>query len=227
MKAYFYTLENFGEFDFNENKVLSIETNNRRFFLSLVKNLKNIESDVREAAFYEKDKLLALDKDYLLLLDYFDTEPLTKTISGKVLKKLSAELDKSPEKFLEFSSLIAKLYAFTLTRLDETDIVFESDGERSFDEVLKLFSVSVAQPRGDIFSKILNLVEVAGELGVFKLFVFVNAKSFFVKNELNEIMKMAKYLGVSLMLVDNIVTKEKISDETLLCVDEDFFEYVF
>lgn len=227
MKAYFYTLENFGEFDFNENKVLSIETNNRRFFLSLVKNLKNIESDVREAAFYEKDKLLALDKDYLLLLDYFDTEPLTKTINGKVLKNLSAELEKSPEKVLEFSSLIAKLYAFTLTRLDETDIVFESDGERSFDEVLKLFSVSVAQPRGDIFSKILNLVEVAGELGVFKLFVFVNAKSFFLKNELNEIMKMAKYLGVSLMLVDNIVTKEKISDETLLCVDEDFFEYVF
>ncbi len=227
MKAYFYTLENFGEFDFNENKVLSIETNNRRFFLSLVKNLKNIESDGRETAFYEKDKLLSLDKDYLLLLDYFDTEPLTKTINGKVLKNLSAELEKSPEKVLEFSSLIAKLYAFTLTRLDETDIVFESDGERSFDEVLKLFSVSVAQPRGDIFSKILNLVEVAGELGVFKLFVFVNAKSFFVKNELNEIMKMAKYLGVSLMLVDNIVTKEKISDETLLCVDEDFFEYVF
>lgn len=227
MKAYFYTLENFGEFDFNENKILSIETNNRRFFLSLVKNLKNIESDGREAAFYEKDKLLTLDKDYLLLLDYFDTEPLTKTINGKVLKNLSAELEKSPEKVLEFSSLIAKLYAFTLTRLDETDIVFESDGERSFDEVLKLFSVSVAQPRGDIFSKILNLVEVAGELGVFKLFVFVNAKSFFVKNELNEIIKMAKYLGVSLMLVDNIVTKEKISDETLLCVDEDFFEYVF
>lgn len=227
MKAYFYALENFGEFDFNENNVLSIETNNRRFFLSLVKNLKNIESDGRETAFYEKDKLLALDKDYLLLLDYFDTEPLTKTINGKVLKNLSAELEKSPEKVLEFSSLIAKLYAFTLTRLDETDIVFESDGERSFDEVLKLFSVSVAQPRGDIFSKILNLVEVAGELGVFKLFVFVNAKSFFVKNELNEIMKMAKYLGVSLMLVDNIVTKEKISDETLLCVDEDFFEYVF
>lgn len=227
MKAYFYALENFGEFDFNENNVLSIETNNRRFFLSLVKNLKNIESDGCETAFYEKDKLLALDKDYLLLLDYFDTEPLTKTINGKVLKNLSAELEKSPEKFLEFSSLIAKLYAFTLTRLDETDIVFESDGERSFDEVLKLFSVSVAQPRGDIFSKILNLVEVAGELGVFKLFVFVNAKSFFVKNELNEIMKMAKYLGVSLMLVDNIVTKEKISDETLLCVDEDFFEYVF
>lgn len=227
MKAYFYTLENFGEFDFNENKVLSIETNNRRFFLSLVKNLKNIESDGRETAFYEKDKLLSLDKDYLLLLDYFDTEPLTKTINGKVLKNLSAELEKSPEKVLEFSSLIAKLYAFTLTRLDETDIVFESDGERSFDEVLKLFSVSVAQPRDNIFSKILNLVEVAGELGVFKLFVFVNAKSFFVKNELNEIMKMAKYLGVSLMLVDNIVTKEKISDETLLCVDEDFFEYVF
>lgn len=227
MKAYFYTLENFGEFDFNENKVLSIETNNRRFFLSLVKNLKNIESDGRETAFYEKDKLLTLDKDYLLLLDYFDTEPLTKTINGKVLKNLSAELEKSPEKVLEFSSLIAKLYAFTLTRLDETDIVFESDGERSFDEVLKLFSVSVAQPRDNIFSKILNLVEVAGELGVFKLFVFVNAKSFFVKNELNEIMKMAKYLGVSLMLVDNIVTKEKISDETLLCVDEDFFEYVF
>ena len=162
-----------------------------------------------------------------MLLDYFDTEPLTKTINGKVLRNLSAELEKSPEKFLEFSSLIAKLYAFTLTRLDETDIVFESDGERSFDEVLKLFSVSVAQPRDDIFSKILNLVEVAGELGIFKLFVFVNAKSFFVKNELNEIMKMAKYLGVSLMLVDNIVTKEKISDETLLCVDEDFFEYVF
>lgn len=227
MKAYFYALENFGEFDFNENKILSIETNNRRFFLSLVKNLKNIESDGRETAFYEKDKLLSLDKDYLLLLDYFDTEPLTKTINGKVLKNLSAELEKSPEKVLEFSSLIAKLYAFTLTRLDETDIVFESDGERSFDEVLKLFSVSVAQPRGDIFSKILNLVEVAGEVGVFKLFVFVNAKSFFVKNELNEIMKMAKYLGVSLMLVDNIVTKEKISDETLLCVDEDFFEYVF
>ena len=37
MKAYFYTLENFGEFDFNENKVLSIETNNRGFFFLSLK----------------------------------------------------------------------------------------------------------------------------------------------------------------------------------------------
>ncbi len=227
MKAFFYTLENFSEFNFTENKILAVETNNKKFFLSLVKNLKAVECDGREVAFYEKDKPLSLDKDYLLFLDYFDTEPLTKTINGKVLKNLSSELEKTPESFLEYSALMAKLYSFVIKRLDETEITFESDGERSFDEVLKLFSVSVAQPRGDILAKILNLVEVSGELGVFKLLVFVNAKCFFEKRELEEIIKMAKYRGVSLLLVDNVVTKEKISDETLLCVDEDFFEYVF
>lgn len=101
MKAFFYTLENFSEFDFTENKILAVETNNKKFFLSLVKNLKAVECDGCEVAFYEKDKPLSLDKDYLLFLDYFDTEPLTKTINGKVLKSLSSELEKTPESFLE------------------------------------------------------------------------------------------------------------------------------
>ena len=213
MKAYFYNLEFFPEFDFGENGILAVETNHFRFFRDLAGDLKGISEECKEVAFYEKEKRLLL-------------ETIGKTLNGKVLKKISAGLEEDPAEHLKFSSLLSGLYSFVLSRLDDEEISFDSEGERSFEEVLKLFSVAVSQPREDIFGKILNVIEVAGKLNVVKFLAFINAKSFFSENELTEIMKMAAYRNVKLFFLDKGITEKKIFGEKLLCVDESFFEKV-
>lgn len=224
MKAYFYNLEFFSEFDFGENSVLAVETSHFRFFRNVVEDLKGIAEKSSEIAFYEKEKKLINEKDYFLFLDYYDTETIGKTLNGKVLKKISAELEENPSEHLQFSSVIASLYSFVLNRLGEEEISFDSDGERSFEEILKLFSVNVSQPREDIFAKILNIIEVTGKLNLVKFLAFINAKSFFSEAELNEIIKMAKYRNVYLFFLDKGITEKKISDEKLVCIDEFLFE---
>ena len=223
MKTFFYTLESVSEIDLDITPILAIESDNFNFFRSLMRDLKEVDEEGKEIAFYDKENALLLNKDYLLLLDYFDTDVLSKSVNTKVVKQLSCKLEQDVTARLEFMSKLSSLYAFTISRLDDTEIIFESEGERSFEEVLKLFSVSVAQPRNDILSKITNLIEVSAELKLFKLFVFVNAKSFFDKKELFEVIKMAKYHDLPIVFIDNCISGEKILDEKLLVVDEDFF----
>ena len=226
MKAYFYGLERFSSFDFGESEILAVETVQPRFFRGVVRNLKGLATEPEEVAFYEKDRLLLTEKDYFLLLDYFDTEVLSKTVNGKVLKALSAEVNGDPARLAEFRALLSAMYGFVLRQLEEEEIVFDSDGERSFEEVLKLFSVAVTQSRSDVFGKMLNLIEVAGRLRLVRFLALVNAKSFFEEKELAELCKMARYRGLSLFFIDNFLTGKKIADETLLVVEEDFFERI-
>ncbi len=226
MKAYFYSLEFFPEFDFGENGILAVETNHFRFFRDVAGDLKGISEECKEIAFYEKEKRLLIEKDYFLFIDYYDSETIGRTLNGKVLKKISAGLEEDPAEHLKFSSLLSGLYSFVLSRLDDEEISFDSEGERSFEEVLKLFSVAVSQPREDIFGKILNVIEVAGKLNVVKFLAFINAKSFFSETELTEIMKMAAYRNVKLFFLDKGITEKKFFGEKLLCVDESFFEKV-
>lgn len=226
MKTYFYNLEFFPEFDFDENGVLAVETSHFRFFRNIVEDLKGITENSSEVAFYEKEKKLLNEKDYFLFLDYYDAETIGKTMNGKVLKKISAELEGDPTEYIKFSSLVSELYSYILGRLGEEEILFDSEGERSFEEILKLFSVAVSQPREDILAKILNIIEVAGRLNLVKFLAFINAKSFFSENELCEIIKMAKYRNVNLFFLDKGISEKKISDERLLCVDESLFEKI-
>lgn len=113
-----------------------------------------------------------------------------------------------------------------LTIIDDEDITFDSVAEKPFEEVLKLFSVSVVQSREDIYEKMLNFIEIVGRLHLVKLLVFVNVKSFFDEKQLAEIYKMATYREVSLLLIDNKIYGKKIAEETLLAIDKDYVEKI-
>jgi len=227
MNAYFYNLERFSSFSFNENRILAIETNNRRFFSDVVKCLKGICDNKREVAFFDGNKEMICDKDYFTFIDYFDSDYLTKAINTKVVRTLSLSFDKDMEKRFELAALISELYSFVLSGLSEESIIFESCGEKSYEDVLKFFSVSVEQPRSDIFGKILNLIEVFGYIRTVKFLSFVNAKIFFSDTELSEIIKMANYNDIPLFFIDNSLSCKKYGDETLVTIDEDYFEQVY
>lgn len=139
---------------------------------------------------------------------------------------MSQEVERNTTLFLEYQQLLADLYAFVLKTIDENDISFDSVGGKSFEEVLKLFSVAVKLPREDIYIKMINLMQVISALQLYPLLILVNAKSYFSDSELKEFIKMARYLDLALLFIDNRITDNKISDETLLMIDEDFFERI-
>lgn len=226
MNLFLYNLEQNKELIFDKGDIIAIETDNMRFFRNLLSDLKEIPTDSAECALFENDKQMFLSKDYLLFIDYYDNEVITKTVNTKILKRMSQEIERNANLFLEFQQLLADLYAFVLKTIDENDISFESVGGKSFEEVLKLFSVTVKLPREDIYIKMINLMQVIGALNLYPLLVLVNAKSYFSDNELQEFIKMARYLDLALIFIDNRITDCKIADEKLLMIDEDFFERV-
>lgn len=224
MNVYFYNLEVNTEMELDSGDILAVETNNMRFFRNLLRDLKGIAAEKSEVALFNKGKPMIHGKDYLLLVDYYDTEIISKAINSKVLKKISAEVEKDASLYLEYNEHLSGLYSFVLSVIEQNNITFESSSEKPFEDVLKLFSVAVELPRNDMFLKMLNLIEVIGTLHLFNAIILVNGKSFFTDNELCEICKLTKYLEISLLLVDNKITDRKITDEELLMVDEDFFE---
>lgn len=226
MNLYLYNLEQNREIAFGKGDIIAIETDNMRFFRNILSDLKEIPNDYAECALFENDKQLSLCKDYLLFIDYYDNEVITKTVNSKILKQMSQEVERNTSLFLEYQQLLAALYAFVLKTIDENDVSFDSVGGKSFEEVLKLFSVAVKLPREDIYIKMINLMQVISALKLYPLLILVNAKSYFSDSELKEFIKMAKYLDLALFLIDNRITDNKISDEILLMIDEDFFEKV-
>lgn len=226
MNLFLYNLEQNGEMDFERGDIVAIETNNMQFFRNILRDLKELPQEMKECALFNGNKQLALGKDYLLLIDYYDTDIITKTINGKVLKKIAMDLDRDAHSYLDFQQKKSNLYNFVLKIIEQNDIEFESSDGPSFEEVLKLFSVTVKLPRDDIYIKMINMMQVISTLKLYSLIVLVDAKSYFKMSEIAELIKMARYLDISLLFIDNRISGEVISDEKLLIVDEDYFEIV-
>ena len=212
-----------GSLEFEEGASICLTIENKRYFKEAVDYFKGIEKDIKRFSVTFGDNELVYQKDFATVIDYYDYETVSRTISAKTLKFIAERISKDDETLLSFRNKISELHTVVSHALYDCDIEFEDDPVCSFDDVLKLFSVTPSGSREAPIYKYLNMIELAAALRMYKLIVFVNIKSFFEKDELIELQKLAAYKNIALLLIENTINNYATDRETNYLIDDDLF----
>ena len=209
------------ETEFEEGKVLSVESANLRLFSRLVHALRE---DSEIAYILENEKRLNLEQESCIICDYFNLVDKEKAILNK--------LHKDVEKLYQGDEEIIKLVADVEIACEKAlgyicssyNIDFEWRVPDSLGEYLKFLSF---KPNGGFSSScdgLLNLIETIAKIKLYKVVILVNAKSFFEPKQIQEIMKVCVYSGQRVIFLDNINTPQTYECEKKILIDEDCYD---
>lgn len=217
MNFILYNLDFEKEFYIENYFILEVE--NRLLFKNILSNVKGLQSDNLDIAIFDNQKQLELGKDYACIVDFFDYEYFSKSIIAKLYKDIDLHYKNDVETQKKIYSINTKIFDFVKNILLDYDIEFDFDSELDMEDILKIVSLKPTEEKTQIASSLLNYISFIAQLKLYKLLIFVNSQSFFSKEELQEIIKIAGYRNVKLLFLDNKINDN--FDKSIAKIDSD------
>lgn len=136
----------------------------------------------------------------------FITNPFDVNINdAKLLKKLYAELKEIGYEhfFIQTQELISSLEKYILELEHHSDYILEVDNNIDFNNLFKTFCVKFTCLSEDFFENIIQFIKINASLLKKKLFIFVNLKSYIDEQQYFQLIQLAEYEKVAILLIDN------------------------
>lgn len=136
----------------------------------------------------------------------FITNPFDVNINdAKLLKKLYAELKEIGYEhfFIQTQELISSLEKYILELEHHSDYILEVDNNIDFNNLFKTFGVKFTCLSEDFFENIIQFIKINASLLKKTLFIFVNLKSYIDEQQYFQLMQLAEYEKVAILLIDN------------------------
>lgn len=197
----------------------AIEVEDRLLFKNILSNIKCLQSENLDIAFFDNQKQLEYGKDYVCIIDFFDYEYFSKTIITKLYKDIDLHFKNDIDVQKKVYSINTKIYDFVKNILIDYDIDFDFESELKIEDILKIVSLKPNEDKYQIASNIVNYISFISQLKLYKLVILVNSQSYFSKTELEEIIKIANYKNVKLLFLDNKVNEN--FDKSITKIDND------
>ena len=226
MKICFAGLENSLLID--SAAVTTLEIHNRVLFARICQSL--LCDDGLEApepfSLWEGDAKLKPKSELLLVSDPLHLPWDDKFLGGSLAECLEDRLYEDDDGRIEIEGMVAsiesRLLSLTLRMQSEYTFAVNWDVKR----FLKCFGFGVEQDRDEsLFDKLIKFLLLAEDVGLKKCLVFVNLKSFFSQNELENVLKQSFYSGLRVLLLENAPDDRHFEMERKYTIDEDFLEY--
>ena len=204
-------------------KVAALVIENRRFFRELLSDIAGqIDGHDGKSVLSENDVPLAFHRCAELICDMIGFSINRKSLLSKVLDALEKDA-MGEDHYLESMELLQRVeqYVFTLTKDFTADIVC---GKLNMNAILKGVGISVNDEYDDPLERFLDYMELVREFVGEKLFVFVNLRSFFTKEELVPFLETAVAHEYRLLLIDASAA-DVLPMENRLTIDADLCEF--
>lgn len=221
MKVLLYDVDFNSEVIIEDGFVLGIECESASYFSSLIANLKGYCSE-HIAILGDNGKELNLTRDVLTIIDFYSTEQITKAALSKFYKQMDSVY--RDEESFNYVDKVERVISDLLGTIDFYNMDFEYDVPSTMSSYMKLCDVRLKNYSGGVYEDLVNLATLIGITKSYKVTTLINAKSMFTENELNEIAKSFIYAKQPLILIDNLLKKEKIEKEKKLVIDADFYD---
>lgn len=221
MKVLIYDVDFNNDILIEDGSFLGVECESTDYFASMIANCKGYCND-HIAILDDKGKELNFEKDVLTIIDFYSLEQITKSALLKLYKQMDSVYN--DEEHFGLLEQIEKSVRALLESIDVYNMDFDYEVPATLSSYMKLCDVKLKNYSGNVYEDVVDLAALIGTTKMYKVFILVNAKSFFKKDELQEIAKGFIYSKQPLILIDNVVTEEKLEKEKKLVVDSDFYD---
>ena len=167
----------------------------------------------------ESDKIIALSKSAVIILN-----PLAVDINTrKVLNKLYSELSKyakSEQMYVKTSEFLRLMQEYLLELEQCTEHNLEYDPEIDITSLLKSVNVHYETTNMDFLESLLQYVKILADIGGIKLFIFVNLRSYLTDNQMTKIIREMNYQNILGIFIEN-QTRENLEGVQTYVIDTD------
>lgn len=164
----------------------------------------------------EGDDPISIAKVVDFCLEPFSLDCNNKKILSKLYQYIENELN---------DELIGKVRQQLVVCLEEvckiSDVTVSYDEMISFSDVLKIGKLQVETMAVSLVEKVLEYMILSHRFLKYRVFVFVNLKSFLRKEELELLYQECFYRKIQLILIEGYHCGEKLETESLCLIDKD------
>lgn len=224
MKIKVNYLENILEI--NNEKVLSIEIENKNYFYRLISNIYSIINSevVEDITFYDlNNNELNISNKIKIFVNYFNFEFDSKKYANDINKYIINVMNEDDKTILlkSYNKLIEKI----LKILNKCDLPLQILEEITIDSIIKNLKLTI-NSKNNLLDNLLLLIELEKALKTNNLLVFINLKQYLTNQELIELYKYAIYNKINILLIDSQSYGTTAAYENKLIIDSNLDEFM-
>lgn len=154
----------------------------------------------------------------------FLLEPFTLDLnSKKIMTLLYRKLGEAGEGYLEQKS---RVLSESLSLIDQCIVSsgiqnLTCNADFSWNDLFKLLDVKIDTQYENLLDKMISYLKILADLGEVRLLAVLNFAAFFEREELQEIIRMARYLKINILFVEKREPKDWYADENRYIIDKD------
>lgn len=214
--------------EFSRDFISVLEVENKKLFSLIVLSLLGLlPEEVREPFLLTQEgKDVKISSHMFFISDIFTFNLNDKKIQSLVIEKLLniSTSDESIERGL--AKLNNMMFSEISILLQELNAEYTLSPEWNLSKYLKAFDFCVDTGNTmDLLDKVLNFFQVATDVFDNKIICFVNLKSYFTEQEIQEIYKFIIYNKLNVFLLES-TKNNKLKFEHKLLIDNEFEEFV-
>jgi CRISPR-associated protein Csn2 len=214
------------EIEVNDDKVTSVEIENKGCFYRLVKDLYSISnSDVVEDIIFvnENNEEINIGSKISLIFNYFNFEFDSKKLNTDLLKYVGNNISENDR--LTLCKLSNKMQDVYKKILNDIEIPLTLDTDVNIDDITKIMKISVKSEER-LLNNLFLIIDINKVLKINKIVIFVNLKQYLTKDELEELYKYSIYNKVNILLIDSQAYGCTINNEHKLIIDSELDEFM-
>lgn len=209
----------------NDEKVLSIEVENKIYFYRLVNDLYSLLNSqiVEEITFYNDENKEITNNKFKVFVNYFDFEFDSKKYSNDINKYIINEMNEIDKNNLLKS--YNKLIDTFIKILNKSDLPLEILEDITIETIIKNLKLSI-NSKNNLLDNLLLLIELEKTLKTNNILIFVNLKQYLTNQELIELYKYAIYNKIHILLIDSQCYGGTLEYENKLIIDSNLDEFM-
>lgn len=214
--------------EFSTDYIAVLEIENKKLFSSFTSLLicDDFEKQQKEFILIENDKELKISKNFLITTDILGFDINNKKIQSLAVDKLEKICQNDEVVLHEIKQANTDLYLKIVCLINELNCDFCISDEWSLPKYLKAFNFQAdTSSIENSFDKIILYLQIVSELFKDCVVCFINLKSYFDDEQIEEIYKFAIYNNVQLFIIESALSNRQIKYEKKLIIDNEFDEF--
>ena len=209
--------------DFDDGGVWVVNCENRTYYSRIIRELiSQKQSNTGRFILSKGDKVLDFSKSCEIILSPFSLDFENKKLITAFLKKI-CEMARD-EEYVETQELLGNIMSYVYRLADLCDIDVTLNDEVDLTQLIKSTGIQLSRDTEDISSQFIDYMIILKNLLNIELFIGIDFKAYFSKEELMAIYEITKQKKIAIILLESDRGGDRIKGEKWLTIDADLCE---
>lgn len=206
---------------FKENYVNTLIIENPDAFRFILSSLYNqCNGNDGSLILSEEDKILKISKEIELITNIFEVDCNSRKLINAVYKELNEMIYEV--KYEEVSKLNGQIIDSLEDFFSLTPLPLEFDLDLDLSNLFKIYKTRVyIDDEKDSLSYLFDYLKLMHDVCKVEIFVILNLKSYFDKNELDMFIRNLNYEKIHLLILEGVESPNSLDNEIKLILDKD------